>query len=114
MLSPAHVLVLMRCLMLEQRIVVLSRNYTQLTLFIEAALSALSPFQWNHVNIPLLPDRMRDFVDAPWPFLVGLSSQYEMEVGRRGAQGALCTTCHASSDPCFFFRSSSSPSRPLL
>ena len=35
-------------------------------------MSLCFPFEWCHVNIPVLPVRLKNVLDAPVPFIVGV------------------------------------------
>jgi len=36
----------------------------------------LAPLHWRHIYIPVLPNKLSDFVCAPMPFIVGVHSDY--------------------------------------
>lgn len=38
----------------------------------ESFVSLLWPFSWQHVLIPVLPDTMLDFLNAPTPYIMGI------------------------------------------
>ena len=40
----------------------------------ESVTTLLFPFVWPHVYVPILPPTMYNFLDAPVPYLMGLSS----------------------------------------
>jgi hypothetical protein len=44
-----------------------------------ALISFLFPLCWKHVLIPILPKNMTDFLDAPFPFLVGIETSTLLE-----------------------------------
>ena len=35
-------------------------------------MAALQPFTWQHIFVPLLPEKMLSYVCAPYPFLIGV------------------------------------------
>jgi hypothetical protein len=63
-------------LILEQQVLLLSTQYSLLTVAAEGLLSLLFPFEWQHIYIPLLPQPLLDFLNAPVPFLVGTITSY--------------------------------------
>ena len=75
-LSVTNVMVVMGCLMQEAKVALLSRHYALLTPVAEALMSLLFPFRWQGLYIPILPYAMRDVLDSPVPFLIGLHSRY--------------------------------------
>lgn len=78
-LSVANIMVVFGCLLEERKIALLSSHCSILTPVAESLLSALFPFEWQGLYIPLMPYSMLDILDAPVPFLVGLDSRYLQE-----------------------------------
>jgi hypothetical protein len=62
--------------LLERQILVLSSHLSVLTVFAEALLGLIYPFQWRHVYIPLLPKAFVDYINAPMPFIIGCHTSY--------------------------------------
>ena len=59
-------------LLLEQNIVVVSKDISRLNPFIQEVCTLIFPLIWTHTCIPLLmEDNLRDFLHAPFPFLIG-------------------------------------------
>ncbi|KAF2075800.1 hypothetical protein CYY_002883 [Polysphondylium violaceum] len=56
----------------ERKILFLSSNSSLLTVACETLTYLLYPFVWHHVYIPILPDLLIDFLQAPTPFIVGM------------------------------------------
>jgi DENN domain-containing protein 5 len=52
----------------------ISTDYSRLMLVAESLTTLLFPFTWPHVYVPILPPAMYNFLDAPVPYLMGLSS----------------------------------------
>jgi hypothetical protein len=44
----------------------------------EAFIALLWPFTWEHVLIPVLPDTMLDFLNAPTPFIMGIVRKHSL------------------------------------
>lgn len=76
LLDIDNVLLLLSCLLSEQRVVFHAAHRAVLAPCTEALINLLFPFTWCHVYIPYLPAfiSLEDFVQAPVPFLVGVSS----------------------------------------
>lgn len=62
--------------LLEHQILLISSQYSLLTIATEALCALIFPFQWHHVYIPLLPQPLLDFLNAPVPFIAGTISSY--------------------------------------
>ena len=73
-LSPCNVLHVVRCLLLEQRVLVRSAHVGALAPCSEALLALLFPHCWEHVYVPLLPTQLMEYVQAPMPFLIGIET----------------------------------------
>ena len=69
--------VAMRCiaiLVAELRLALVSRSAAVLGAGAEALMALLHPFEWAHTYIPLLPISLREYVEAPCPFIIGLAA----------------------------------------
>ncbi|XP_061107686.1 DENN domain-containing protein 5B-like isoform X2 [Conger conger] len=62
------------CALLEMQILLYSQDYQRLVTVAEVITALLFPFQWQHVYVPILPASLCHFLDAPVPFIMGLSS----------------------------------------
>ncbi|XP_055329550.1 DENN domain-containing protein 5B-like isoform X2 [Paramacrobiotus metropolitanus] len=63
---------LITCALLEHQILLCSKDHFLLVLVAESVTNLLFPFSWQHVYVPILPDSMQMFLDAPVPFIMGL------------------------------------------
>lgn len=45
----------------------------------ECLTTLFFPFLWQHVYVPVLPPNLRNFLDAPVPFIMGLYYESEDE-----------------------------------
>eukprot|EP00743_Colponemidia_sp_Colp-15_P009167 GILK01010001.1.p1 GENE.GILK01010001.1~~GILK01010001.1.p1 ORF type:complete len:1416 (-),score=257.08 GILK01010001.1:44-4291(-) len=79
-LSLENILILIRCLLTEKKVLLVSHHLSLLTTVAESLCALLYPFSWEHVYIPVLPSNMLDFIQAPLPFLVGVSEDFYAEV----------------------------------
>lgn len=52
-----------------------STQMDTLTLCAEAFVSLLYPFKWMHPLVPLLPTQLIEYLEAPTPYLMGVTSQ---------------------------------------
>ena len=79
-LSLRNVIQLMSFVMLERKIILVSSNYTVLMSVAEALRTLLSPLEWSHVSIPVLPKMMQEYLHCPTPFIFGLHKSYYSEL----------------------------------
>ena len=66
-----NILTVWMAMTLEHKIVLLSSQYSILTVCSEILCSLLFPMRWSHLYIPLLPKMLCPMLDAPVPYLVG-------------------------------------------
>lgn len=67
---------LIASLFLERRIIMVSTSKDTLSAAIHAASALIYPFEWPHrFYLPIMPSSMRDYLQAPFPFLVGLPAE---------------------------------------
>lgn len=71
-LDLENVMALWYALLTEQKVLLLSSQYSILTVCAEILQSLLFPLQWSHLYIPLLPRFLSPMLDAPVPYLVGV------------------------------------------
>jgi len=73
-LKVDDVLELVAQLLLERKILIISKYKALLTQVCVALQSLIYPLAWNHTLIPILPAQMIDVLDAPFPFLIGIQA----------------------------------------
>ena len=71
-----NLVLLFSALACEQRIIFVSKKLDRLSDCIHAALSLISPLEWQHILIPLLPFTLLNYCVAPMPYIVGLHEMY--------------------------------------
>ena len=64
---------LIRCLVLEGKILLVSSRLQSLITIAEVLVSLLYPLHWHHVYAPIMPPNQHDLLDAPVPFIMGLN-----------------------------------------
>ncbi|XP_067887409.1 DENN domain-containing protein 3 isoform X4 [Heterodontus francisci] len=74
--KPKCILQILTCILIEQRIVFLSADWSLLTLIAECFILYLHPLQWQHTYVPILSKGMMDFLMAPTAFLMGCHVDY--------------------------------------
>uniref|UniRef100_A0A6B2EH95 Putative ras signaling inhibitor st5 n=1 Tax=Phlebotomus kandelakii TaxID=1109342 RepID=A0A6B2EH95_9DIPT len=60
-------------MLMERRIIFMSRHLDVLTSCVQAAKNFIYPMIWQHIFIPILPLKLKDFLMAPMPYLIGVS-----------------------------------------
>jgi len=71
-LRPENVVDVLHCLLLELRVVLITKEVQDLGPVAQALVDLLLPFHWRHVFVPYLPQHLQAYLDAPVPFLMGL------------------------------------------
>ncbi|KAJ8568766.1 hypothetical protein K7X08_030988 [Anisodus acutangulus] len=70
-----HVLTLFAGALLEKQIVVACSNLGILSACILSIIPLIRPYQWQSLLMPVLPNDMLDFLDAPVPYIVGVKNK---------------------------------------
>ncbi|CAM9247735.1 unnamed protein product, partial [Ectocarpus sp. 8 AP-2014] len=78
-LSVENILCAFGLLLTEAKVALCSSHYALLAPAAEGLLSLLFPFVWQGAYIPVMPFNMKDVLEAPVPFLVGIHSRYLQE-----------------------------------
>ena len=74
-LDVENLLTVLKCILLERRILLYSKITSNLTFAAETLTKLIFPFEWHHIYIPLLPDSFGRFLDAPMPYIIGTCQQ---------------------------------------
>lgn len=70
-----NVLRLWSAMIMERKVLLLSSQYSILTVCAEILCSLLFPLRWSHLYVPLLPKIMCPMLDAPVPYLCGVARE---------------------------------------
>lgn len=71
-LAISDVLLVFSWLVVEARVMLVSRRWSILTPVAEALKALLFPLEWEFTYIPVLPASMVDVIHAPVPYLIGV------------------------------------------
>jgi len=71
-LSLQNVLSMFACTLLEKQMVVICPNLGVLSAVVLAMKPMIRPYHWQCLLLPVLPNQMLDFLEAPVPFIVGV------------------------------------------
>ncbi|KAM7470264.1 hypothetical protein LguiA_008447 [Lonicera macranthoides] len=74
-LQLEHVLILFAGALLEKQIVVICSNLGILSAVVLSIIPLIRPYQWQSLLMPVLPEDMLDFLDAPVPYVVGVKNK---------------------------------------
>lgn len=84
-LDLSNVLYTWYSMICERKILFVSDQLSLLTVCAEILCSLLFPVKWSHLYIPLLPRSLGAMLDAPMPFLCGISREnFQYAVGDIG------------------------------
>ncbi len=64
-LDVENILLLWYCLTMEQKVLLVSSQYSNLTVCSEILCSLMYPMKWSHLYVPLLPRFLAPILDAP-------------------------------------------------
>ncbi|CAI9100703.1 OLC1v1037862C3 [Oldenlandia corymbosa var. corymbosa] len=70
-----HVLTLFAGALLEKQIVMVCSNLGILSAAVLSIIPLIRPYQWQSLLMPVLPNDMLDFLDAPVPYIVGVKNK---------------------------------------
>lgn len=66
-IEPKTMVEIFAALLAERRIVFVSSNLDKLSSCLQASCSLLFPMIWQHIFIPILPMKLKDYLSAPMP-----------------------------------------------
>ncbi|PRP87362.1 ribosome assembly protein 4 (RSA4) [Planoprotostelium fungivorum] len=75
-LGVTNAVKLFGAILLESKVLIVSSQYTLLTIVCETLCHLMYPFAWHHIYVPILACNMGDFLQAPTPFIMGVHSSY--------------------------------------
>ncbi|KAJ6407259.1 hypothetical protein OIU84_010714, partial [Salix udensis] len=70
-----HILTMFAGALLEKQIVVLCSNLGILSASVLSIVPLIRPYRWQSLLMPILPDDMLEFLDAPVPYIVGVKNK---------------------------------------
>jgi len=72
-LDPKRIIFLIQALLLERKLILIQDNFGENAIMMESLVSLLNPFKWNFVFITYLTPKLVDCLEAPFPYLIGVS-----------------------------------------
>ena len=73
-LSLHHIVTVLEHVVVESKVLFVSAHLSMLNLAAELFTSLLYPLKWQHTYIPVLPIQLIEFIQAPFPFIIGIHS----------------------------------------
>ncbi|XP_042468651.1 uncharacterized protein LOC122051535 isoform X1 [Zingiber officinale] len=70
-----RILVMLAGALLEKQIVVVCSNLGVLSASVLSVVPLIRPYQWHSLLMPVLPNDILDFLDAPVPYIVGIKNK---------------------------------------
>lgn len=95
-----NALLVFLCLLAEKRIIVTGTNVTEVSHVVKAFVQLLSPLEWPHTLIPVIPDSQPELCHNPTPYICGIL-RYNLSLIRQ----ILCpcpSECESGEDPILF------------
>lgn len=74
-MKPEKVVQLFAAILLERKVVLIKKEIGDIAILMQSLITLLSPFTWNYTMITYLNQKLVDMLDAPFPFLIGVSSE---------------------------------------
>ncbi|XP_057839634.2 uncharacterized protein LOC131049560 isoform X1 [Cryptomeria japonica] len=69
------VLAIFSAALLEKQIIVVCSNLGVLSAVVMSVIPLIRPFQWQSLLLPILPNSMLEFLDAPVPYIAGVKNR---------------------------------------
>ena len=65
-------------LLLEKKLFLLCSSKATLSYVVHALINLLFPFKWIHVLVPILPEKLKLFIDSPVPLIIGICYKVDL------------------------------------
>ena len=65
-------------LLLEKKLFLICSSKAVLSQVAHALINLLFPFKWIHVYVPILPEKLKLFIESPVPLIIGISFHIEI------------------------------------
>ena len=77
-LSFQQIITAWQGLLLEKKLFLLCSSKSTLLAVAFGLINLLFPFKWIHVFVPILPEKLKVFIDSPVPLIVGISYSIDL------------------------------------
>ena len=78
LLSYEQIITAWKGLLLERKLILLCNSKAALSQIAHALINLIFPFKWIHVYVPILPEKLKLFLDSPVPYIIGISFNIEI------------------------------------
>ena len=78
LLSYEQIITAWQGLLLEKKLYLICSSKIVLSQVAHALINLLFPFKWIHVYVPILPEKLRLFIESPVPLIIGISFHIEI------------------------------------
>ena len=68
-----QIIIAWQSLLLEKKLFLLCSSKATLSCVAHALINLLFPFKWIHVYVPILPEKLKLFIESPVPLIIGIS-----------------------------------------
>ena len=77
-LSFKQIIIAWQGLLLEKKLFLICSSKATLTYVAHGLINLLFPFKWIHVYVPILPEKLKLFIDSPVPLIIGISYDIDL------------------------------------
>ena len=77
LLSYEQIIASWKGLLLEKKLYLICSSKMVLSHISHALINLLFPFKWIHVYVPILPEKLKLFIESPVPLIIGISFNIE-------------------------------------
>ena len=77
-LSFKQIVIAWQGLLLEKKLFLICSSKATLSCVAYGLVNLLFPFKWIHVFIPILPEKLKPFIDSPVPLIIGISFNVDL------------------------------------
>jgi hypothetical protein len=92
---------ILSAILCEERILFIADNIDTVSSAVHAVTAMLSPFQWQHLFLPILPSSLLAYTSSPFPFIIGIR-RYQFTDQLRRALSDVVVVDADSGPPAFF------------
>jgi len=96
-IEPRSMIDIFAALLAERRIVFVSSSLDKLSSCLQASCCLLFPMVWQHIYIPVLPMKLKDYLTAPMPFCIGCPEAVFSSVRREEIGDVVIVHCDRNS-----------------
>ena len=77
-LSFKQIITAWQGLLLEKKLFLICSSKATLSCVAHGLINLLFPFKWIHVYVPILPEKLKLFIDSPVPLIIGISFDIDL------------------------------------